>query len=163
MIERFEMNKYENIEFDRDFPNKEMLVWIDEDKLMQVLDNVISNAIKYSPEGGTIRFKAISTKKQLRVSISDEGLGMPANTVDKIFDRFYRVDKARTRELGGTGLGLAIAREIIDAHHGKIWAESKEGKGTTVLFTLPLMSQKRRGNYEHGNNEVRNIGYTDCS
>ena len=145
VIERFEMNKYEHIEFDRDFPDKEMLVWIDEDKLMQVLDNVISNAIKYSPEGGTIRFKAISTKKHLRVSISDEGLGMPANTVDKIFDRFYRVDKARTRELGGTGLGLAIAREIIDAHHGKIWAESKEGKGTTVLFTLPLMSQKRRG------------------
>ena len=69
-----------------------------------------------------------------------------ADTVDKIFDRFYRVDKSRAREMGGTGLGLAIAREMIEAHHGKIWAESKEGKGTSVHFTLPLMSQKRRGN-----------------
>ncbi|UOQ44797.1 cell wall metabolism sensor histidine kinase WalK [Halobacillus salinarum] len=145
VIDRFEMHKRENIEFKRELPDRKLYVWIDKDKLTQVVDNVISNAIKYSPEGGTIRFKATTNKKQLIISISDEGLGMPANTVDKIFDRFYRVDKSRTRELGGTGLGLAIAREIIDAHHGKIWAESQEGKGTTVLFTLPLMSQKRRG------------------
>ncbi|MCA0972288.1 cell wall metabolism sensor histidine kinase WalK [Halobacillus litoralis] len=143
VIERFEMNKDENIQFERSVPKRPIHVWMDEDKLTQVLDNVISNAIKYSPKGGTIRFSAHSTKKQLRVSIADEGLGMPPDQVDKIFDRFYRVDKSRTRELGGTGLGLAIAREMIDAHHGKIWAESEEGKGTTVHFTLPLMNQNR--------------------
>ncbi|RDY71358.1 cell wall metabolism sensor histidine kinase WalK, partial [Halobacillus trueperi] len=145
VIDRFEMNKNEKVEFVRNLSNKNMYVWMDKDKITQVLDNIISNAIKYSPEGGSIRFSAHSTKKQLRVSITDEGIGMPPDTVDKIFDRFYRVDKSRAREMGGTGLGLAIAREMIEAHHGKIWAESREGKGTTVHFTLPLMSQKRRG------------------
>ncbi|SFK10395.1 two-component system, OmpR family, sensor histidine kinase VicK [Halobacillus dabanensis] len=144
VIDRFEMNKDEKVDFVRNMTNKNMYVWMDKDKITQVLDNVISNAIKYSPEGGSIRFDAHSTKKQLRVSITDEGIGMPADTVDKIFDRFYRVDKSRAREMGGTGLGLAIAREMIEAHHGKIWAESREGKGTTVHFTLPLMNQKRR-------------------
>ncbi|MGP4069073.1 cell wall metabolism sensor histidine kinase WalK [Halobacillus sp. B29] len=146
IIDRFEMNKDENMTFERNLPKKNMYVWMDKDKLTQVLDNVISNAVKYSPEGGTIRFDAYSTRKQLRVSVTDQGIGMPADTVDKIFDRFYRVDKSRAREMGGTGLGLAIAREMIEAHHGKIWAESREGKGTSVHFTLPLMSQKRRGN-----------------
>lgn len=148
IIDRFEMNKDENMNFEQNLSKKSIYVWIDEDKITQVLDNVISNAVKYSPEGGTIRFSAHSTRKQLRISISDEGIGMPADTVDKIFERFYRVDKSRAREMGGTGLGLAIAREIIDAHHGKIWAESKEGRGTTVLFTLPLMNQKRGNNHE---------------
>ncbi|TGB01230.1 cell wall metabolism sensor histidine kinase WalK [Halobacillus salinus] len=143
VVDRFEMNKDENMTFERNIPKRPIYVWIDEDKITQVLDNVISNAIKYSPSGGTVRFSAHSTRKQLRVSISDEGIGMPPDTVDKIFDRFYRVDKSRTREMGGTGLGLAIAREMIDAHHGKIWAESEEGKGTSVLFTLPLMNQNR--------------------
>ncbi|WP_281974301.1 cell wall metabolism sensor histidine kinase WalK [Halobacillus litoralis] len=145
IVDRFEMNKDEKMNFIRSMSNKSMYVWMDKDKITQVLDNIISNAIKYSPEGGTIRFAAQSTKKQLRVSVTDEGIGMPADTVDKIFDRFYRVDKSRAREMGGTGLGLAIAREMIEAHHGKIWAESQEGKGTTVHFTLPLMNQKRRG------------------
>ena len=144
VIDRFEMNKDDKVDFIRNMTKKNMYVWMDKDKITQVLDNVISNAIKYSPEGGSIRFEAHSTKKQLRVSVTDEGIGMPADTVDKIFDRFYRVDKSRAREMGGTGLGLAIAREMIEAHHGKIWAESREGKGTTVHFTLPLMSQKRR-------------------
>lgn len=143
IVDRFEMNKDDKISFERSFPKRSIYVWIDEDKMTQVLDNIISNAIKYSPEGGTVRFSAHSTRKQLKVSIADEGIGMPSDTVDKIFDRFYRVDKSRTRDMGGTGLGLAIAREMIDAHHGKIWAESKEGEGTTVLFTLPLMNQNR--------------------
>jgi two-component system sensor histidine kinase VicK len=145
IIDRFEMNKDEKMTFERNLVNRKMYVWMDKDKITQVLDNVISNAIKYSPEGGTVSFDAHSTKKQLIVSVTDEGIGMPPDTVDKIFDRFYRVDKSRAREMGGTGLGLAIAREMIEAHHGKIWARSQEGKGTTVYFTLPLMSQKRRG------------------
>ena len=77
IIDRFEMNKDENMEFERNLPKKNMYVWMDKDKLTQVLDNVISNAVKYSPEGGTIRFDAYSTRKQLRVSVTDEGIGMP--------------------------------------------------------------------------------------
>jgi two-component system sensor histidine kinase VicK len=75
------------------------------------------------------------------VSIKDQGMGIPKSNLAKIFERFYRVDKARTRKLGGTGLGLAIAKEIIEAHEGRIWADSQEGKGTTIYFTLPIESE----------------------
>ncbi|MFG6113642.1 cell wall metabolism sensor histidine kinase WalK [Halobacillus sp. MO56] len=146
IIDRFEMNKEEGITFERNLPKETVYVWMDKDKITQVMDNIISNAIKYSPEGGTIRFRTQKFHNKLQISVSDEGMGIPAEKVDKIFDRFYRVDKARTRKLGGTGLGLAIAREMIEAHHGQIWAESKENKGTTVHFTLPLVKKKRRGN-----------------
>ncbi|MFC7061088.1 cell wall metabolism sensor histidine kinase WalK [Halobacillus seohaensis] len=146
VIDRFEMSRNEKNTFSRELANQNFFVWIDKDKITQVLDNIISNAIKYSPEGGTITFKAETLKKQLLVSVSDQGMGIPTETVDKIFDRFYRVDKARSREIGGTGLGLAIAREIIESHHGQIWANSQEGKGTTIFFTLPLINQKRRKN-----------------
>ncbi|MFC4558455.1 cell wall metabolism sensor histidine kinase WalK [Virgibacillus kekensis] len=144
IIDRFSMNISEKITFKRNLPSEKFIVWVNKDKLTQVLDNVISNAIKYSPEGGTIRFGAQKQKNQLLVSIEDQGMGISQDKVEKIFERFYRADKARTRKLGGTGLGLAIAKEIIEAHDGRIWAKSKEGKGTTVLFTLPLMNQKRR-------------------
>ncbi|WP_053217748.1 cell wall metabolism sensor histidine kinase WalK [Virgibacillus senegalensis] len=143
IIDRFEMNKAEDIILDRRLPNKELFVWMDKDKMTQVVDNIISNAIKYSPDGGRITFRVDSNRNRLRVSIIDQGMGIAQEKVDKIFDRFYRADKARSRNLGGTGLGLAIAKEIIEAHHGHIWAESKEGKGTTVHFTLPLI--KRSG------------------
>lgn len=145
VIDRFEMNVSDKIELQRDLPNEKLYVWIDKDKMNQVLDNLISNAIKYSPEGGTIRFKAARQKGQLLITVSDQGPGIPNDKVDKVFDRFYRADKARSRKLGGTGLGLAIAKEIVESHHGSIWAKSKEGKGTTVLFTLPLVNKKRRG------------------
>ncbi|MFD1019440.1 cell wall metabolism sensor histidine kinase WalK [Thalassobacillus hwangdonensis] len=143
IIDRFEMNKVEHIAFERLIPDERVFVWMDQDKITQVLDNIISNAIKYSPEGGTIRFHTEKRRNKLEISVSDEGMGIPTEKVDKIFERFYRVDRARTRKLGGTGLGLAIAREMIEAHHGEIWAKSKEGKGTTVFFTLPLMKKRR--------------------
>ncbi|MFD1040289.1 cell wall metabolism sensor histidine kinase WalK [Virgibacillus byunsanensis] len=144
IIDRFEMNVTEKITLKRELSSGKYNVWLDPDKMTQVLDNIISNAIKYSPNGGTIRFKVEREKYSLLVSVQDEGLGISYDKVHKIFERFYRADKARTRKLGGTGLGLAIAKELVEAHHGKIWAESKEGKGTTILFTLPLMNQKRR-------------------
>ncbi|WP_226038503.1 cell wall metabolism sensor histidine kinase WalK [Aquibacillus saliphilus] len=145
IIDRFEMNKSEDIILDRKLPKENVFIWVDKDKITQVVDNIISNAIKYSPEGGTIKFKAVKDKQKIVVSITDQGVGIAREKVDKIFDRFYRADKARSRDIGGTGLGLAIAKEMIAAHHGRIWAESKEGKGTTVLFTLPLI-KKKRGN-----------------
>ncbi|MFZ3577701.1 cell wall metabolism sensor histidine kinase WalK [Virgibacillus sp. DJP39] len=144
IIDRFDMNVAEKLKLKRDLPNGQHYVYLDKDKMTQVLDNIISNAIKYSPDGGVIRFKVEKQKYQLLISIQDVGPGIAYEKLDKIFERFYRADKARNRKLGGTGLGLAIAKELVEAHHGKIWAKSKEGKGTTILFTLPLMNQKRR-------------------
>lgn len=129
-----ETKKYEII---RDYPITPIWVEIDTDKLTQVIDNIMNNAIKYSPDGGTITVSVRTTDVQLILSISDEGLGIPKQDLPKIFDRFYRVDKARSRAQGGTGLGLAIAKEIIKQHHGFIWAKSEYGKGSTFTIVLP--------------------------
>lgn len=145
IIDRFDMNlKDAEIVLNRDIPNETTYVWIDKDKMTQVLDNIISNAVKYSPDGGMINFKLEKSRRQIIVSIEDNGIGIAYDKLDKIFDRFYRADKARTREMGGTGLGLAITQEIVEAHYGKIWVDSKEGKGTTIYFSLPLMNEMRR-------------------
>ncbi|MCM3317558.1 cell wall metabolism sensor histidine kinase WalK [Rummeliibacillus stabekisii] len=137
IIDRFEMAKSKNVEFIRLLPSVSYYVEIDTDKITQVIDNIISNALKYSPDGGNIRFGMKANDGILTVMISDDGMGIPKDNVDRIFDRFYRVDRARARSMGGTGLGLAISREMIVAHGGKIWAESEEGVGTTIFFTLP--------------------------
>lgn len=137
IIDRFEMAKEKNVHFSRDYLNELILVEIDQDKITQVLDNIISNALKYSPSGGTITVKLVVFHDSLEVKISDQGVGIPKQNLHRIFDRFYRVDKARARHIGGTGLGLAIAKEMVEAHNGHIWATSIEGKGTTIHFTLP--------------------------
>ncbi|KON83268.1 histidine kinase [Rossellomorea marisflavi] len=137
IIDRFEMSKNQDVRFVRILPDQALFVEIDQDKITQVLDNIISNALKYSPEGGTITFIVEEKNGFIEISISDQGLGIPKDNLGKIFERFYRVDKARTRQMGGTGLGLAIAKEMITAHGGDIWADSVEGKGTTITFTLP--------------------------
>ena len=126
--------KYEII---RDYPINSIWVEIDTDKMTQVIDNIINNAIKYSPDGGKITVSMKTTETQMILSISDEGLGIPKKDLPKIFDRFYRVDKARSRAQGGSGLGLAIAKEIIKQHHGFIWAKSEYGKGSTFTIVLP--------------------------
>lgn len=137
IIDRFEMMKKETIMFKRHIPREPVIIEIDEDKVMQVLDNIISNANKYSPEGGRISFYLKKFEDEIEVSIADEGLGVPDEDLANVFDRFFRVDKARSREMGGTGLGLAIAREVIEAHGGRIWAERNKNKGTIIKFTLP--------------------------
>ena len=137
IIDRFEMSKSDKVTFQRLFTEASYYVEIDTDKVTQVIDNIISNAIKYSPDGGNVRFGFTVQGEMLKVMISDDGMGIPKENVGRIFDRFYRVDRARARSMGGTGLGLAIAREMIEAHGGKIWAESEEGQGTTIFFTLP--------------------------
>lgn len=143
VVDRFELNLKQDITITREIPKRDYRVWIDKDKIIQVLDNIISNAIKYSPEGGEIIVKVVEEKHQLLTKISDEGVGIPEEKLDKIFDRFYRADKARSRQLGGTGLGLAIAKDLIEAHDGEVWAESKVDEGTTITFRLPLMQKKR--------------------
>ncbi|MDQ0257590.1 two-component system sensor histidine kinase VicK [Evansella vedderi] len=139
IMERFEMStKNESITFKHKIPDRDMFVYGDRDKLTQLMDNILSNAVKYSPEGGTITCALKAEKDRVLVSIKDEGVGIPKENIPFVFDRFYRVDKARTRNLGGTGLGLAIAKEIVTAHGGSIWVSSDWGKGTTISFALPL-------------------------
>ena len=126
--------KYELV---RDYPINSVWIEIDTDKMTQVIDNILNNAIKYSPDGGKITVNMKTTDDQMILSISDQGLGIPKQDLPKIFDRFYRVDRARSRAQGGTGLGLAIAKEIIKQHKGFIWAKSEYGKGSTFTIVLP--------------------------
>lgn len=139
IINRFEMTEGKNATFVRDIPKAGIFVEIDPDKMTQVFDNVISNALKYSKGKKRVEFhvKQNLLFNRMTIQIKDNGIGIPLNKVDKIFDRFFRVDKARTRNMGGTGLGLAISKEIVEAHDGRIWANSKEGQGTSVYITLP--------------------------
>ncbi len=106
--------------------------------MTQVIDNIVNNAINYSPDGGVITVRLVKTANRVIISISDQGLGIPRKDINKIFDRFYRVDKARSRHQGGTGLGLAISKEVVESHKGRIWVESTEGKGSTFYISLPF-------------------------
>ena len=129
-----EEKKYELV---RDYPITSVWIEIDTDKMTQVIDNILNNAIKYSPDGGKITVTMKTTDDQMILSISDQGLGIPKQDLPRIFDRFYRVDRARSRAQGGTGLGLAIAKEIVKQHEGFIWAKSEYGKGSTFTIVLP--------------------------
>ena len=129
-----EEKKYELV---RDYPITSVWIEIDTDKMTQVIDNILNNAIKYSPDGGKIKVTMKTTDDQMILSISDQGLGIPKQDLPRIFDRFYRVDRARSRAQGGTGLGLSIAKEIIKQHNGFIWAKSEYGKGSTFTIVLP--------------------------
>ena len=136
-IKSQETNPGKSYEIIRDYPVNSIWVEIDTDKMTQVIDNILNNAIKYSPDGGKITVSMKTTDSQLIVSISDQGLGIPKKDLPLIFDRFYRVDKARSRAQGGTGLGLSIAKEIVKQHNGFIWAKSEYGKGSTFTIVLP--------------------------
>ncbi|MGX0561958.1 two-component system, OmpR family, sensor histidine kinase VicK [Staphylococcus schleiferi] len=138
IINRHEMAAKDTT-FVRDIPRETIFTEIDPDKMTQVFDNVITNAMKYSRGEKRVEFhvKQNTVHNRLTIRIKDNGIGIPINKVDKIFDRFFRVDKARTRKMGGTGLGLAISKEIVEAHQGRIWANSVEGQGTSIFITLP--------------------------
>ncbi|MDK6368979.1 cell wall metabolism sensor histidine kinase WalK [Aerococcus sp. UMB9870] len=123
----------------RELAGEEYFVEIDQDRMTQVIDNIINNAIKYSPDGGTITVRLMSTHNEVTLSVQDQGLGVPQKSIPHLFDRFYRVDKARSRAQGGTGLGLAIAKEVIEMHHGRIWVNSIENKGSTFFVSLPYV------------------------
>jgi len=118
-------------------------VVVDRDQMDQVLDNLVSNALKYTPEGGSIRMEGVKRDGLLSISVQDTGMGIPKKDLDRIFERFYRVDKARSRNMGGTGLGLSIAREIVKAHGGDIHLESEVDQGTRATFTLPMPGEGR--------------------
>ena len=143
ILNRFDMiianddkpEKYYTIK--REITNSQIWVELDTSKFTQVVDNIMNNAIKYSPDGGVITARMIDRKTEVVLSITDQGLGIPKKDLGHIFDRFFRVDKARSRAQGGTGLGLAISKEIIERFGGKIWVDSSEGKGSTFSISLP--------------------------
>lgn len=128
-------NKHYRIE--RRFTKQDLWVEVDTDRFTQVIDNLMNNAIKYSPDGGVITCSLYKTKHSVILSVRDQGLGIPRSSIPHIFDRFYRVDKARSRAQGGTGLGLAISKEVVEALGGKIWVESTENRGSTFYISLP--------------------------
>lgn len=150
ILNRFDMiiekddkpDKYYTIK--REFTENDVWVELDTDKFTQVVDNLVNNAIKYSPDGSEITVRLLETNNYAILSITDQGLGIPRKDIARIFDRFYRVDKARSRAQGGTGLGLAISKEVVTLLGGRIWVDSVEGKGSTFYISLPFE------NYEEG-------------
>ncbi|MCF7875694.1 cell wall metabolism sensor histidine kinase WalK [Candidatus Bipolaricaulota bacterium] len=126
----------ENIELNTE-SNGEILLNVDPDRIHQVLLNLLENAIVHSPEGGTIQLDTELTDNQVEISISDEGEGIPKEDLPHVFDRFYRVDRSRSRTTGGTGLGLTISKELVEAHEGKVEVRSEKGEGSTFTVTLP--------------------------
>ena len=113
-------------------------VWADADRLRQVLTNFLSNAVKFSPQGGDIRVGARREGEDIIAWVTDQGVGISPEDLQKLFTKFYRVDNKETRHVGGTGLGLAIVREILEAHKGRVWVESTAGVGSTFFFSLPI-------------------------
>ncbi|MDD6431826.1 MAG: cell wall metabolism sensor histidine kinase WalK [Lactobacillaceae bacterium] len=133
---------------ERHFTKKDLWVEIDTDKFTQVIDNIMNNAIKYSPDGGTITVRLLETHNHVIMSISDQGLGIPRKDLGRIFDRFFRVDKARSRKQGGTGLGLAISKEVINMLGGQIWVDSVEGHGSTFYISLPYVPYEEEDDWD---------------
>jgi two-component system sensor histidine kinase KdpD len=129
-----------------EWPADDPLVNADHKRIYQVIQNLLTNAVKYSPDGGCITLSGAVQHRELVVSVADQGLGMPAAELDRIFDRFHRIQSDVSRGIGGTGLGLAICKGLVEAHGGRIWAESNaESKGSTFRFTLPLSVDARGG------------------
>lgn len=124
----------------KDIPPRLARIRIDEAAIAQVLFNLVENAIKYNNAGGSVTISARETDRGVEVSVADTGIGIPQQDIPRIFERFYRVDKARSRDLGGTGLGLSIVKHIVHAHRGEVTVESELGRGSTFRFTLPLAS-----------------------
>lgn len=129
--------------FKTDLPGNLPKIEIDKDRIDQVIENLLSNAIKFSPKGGKIQVTLQKSNKDLKVTVSDTGLGISKKDLPHIFDRFYRGDNVSADAIGGVGLGLAVAKYIIESHKGKIWVESEPGKGSTFSFTLPIKASKR--------------------
>lgn len=133
---------------ERYFTDKDLWVEIDTDKFTQVIDNIMNNAIKYSPDGGVITTRLLETHNHVILSISDQGLGIPRKDLGRIFDRFFRVDKARSRKQGGTGLGLVISKEVINLLGGQIWVDSIEGQGSTFYISLPYVPYEEEDDWD---------------
>ncbi|HWC61054.1 MAG TPA: ATP-binding protein, partial [Verrucomicrobiae bacterium] len=128
------------VELKNDVP--ELTARADSDRLQQVLSNLIGNAIKYGRAGGHVGVSGhLLNGNAIELCVKDDGPGIPAEALERVFERFYRVDKARSREQGGTGLGLSIVKHIVQSHGGKVWARSELGSGASFYFTLPAKQE----------------------
>jgi two-component system phosphate regulon sensor histidine kinase PhoR len=114
----------------------------DPEAVHQIITNLLDNAIKYTARGGSVKVSAVPTSEGMKVSVRDTGIGIPNEDQPRLFERFYRVDKARSREMGGTGLGLAIVKHLVLAHNGRVWVESEPGKGSTFSFIIPERTEE---------------------
>jgi signal transduction histidine kinase len=123
--------------FQLDLPEATVQIRADEEKIVQVMENILSNAIKFYPAGGTVTVRGERTENCYQVTVTDHGIGMTPDQASRVFDKFYRADSSDTA-VEGTGLGMSIVKAIIEAHDGRVWVESAAGIGTTVCFTLPL-------------------------
>ena len=128
--------------FTSQIPPGEHIVTADRGKLKRVLDNLVSNAVKYGRPGGAIALTAEEYEKGLVIQVSDNGKGISPQALGHVFDSFFRADTARTSSVPGSGLGLAICRSIVESHHGKIWLTSEEGEGTRAFLYLPLHKEE---------------------
>ena len=131
-------------DFEVNIPGDLARIEADKDKIDQVVENLISNAVKFSPQGGKITVSVEQAEGEVKISVVDNGTGIPKEDLPRVFERFYRVENASTHGMGGAGLGLAIAKYIVKSHGGKIWAESEVGKGSTLSFTLPITAANRK-------------------
>lgn len=129
--------KNKNIRIETEIHDQARELLANPDMMEQVLINLLENAVKYSYDGGVVRVEIGSHERGAMIRITDKGIGIPAGSLTRVFERFYRVDKARSRKIGGTGLGLSIVKHIVDRHRGQVQVESEEGKGTTFTITLP--------------------------
>jgi signal transduction histidine kinase len=128
-----------------DFPSEPLVAPMDVRRVEQVLRNLLHNATKYSPDGGTITVQGRGDKEQILVWVSDQGMGIPPQDLERVFERFYRIDNEITQTTRGAGLGLSVCKGIVEAHGGRIWAESVLGKGSTFYFALPLTADEMIG------------------
>ncbi|MDD5311181.1 MAG: ATP-binding protein [Candidatus Omnitrophica bacterium] len=135
VLEKSARDKSIKVEFN--IPEGLPKVMADENRLSQVFLNLLDNAIKYTPEGGSVKISVFPQDKYLQVDVTDTGVGIPESDLPRVFERFYRVDKARSRQLGGTGLGLSIVKHIVQSHGGQVWVKSEPGRGSTFSFTIP--------------------------
>ncbi|RLC10359.1 MAG: PAS domain-containing sensor histidine kinase, partial [Deltaproteobacteria bacterium] len=126
-----------------DAPEK-VLLMADKDQIGEGLVNLLDNAVKYTPKGGSVTVSVTDAADEVLVTVKDTGIGIPKEDQGRIFERFYRVDKNRSRHMGGTGLGLSIVKHIILAHGGRIWVESKLGKGSAFTFSLPKRKHENK-------------------
>jgi two-component system phosphate regulon sensor histidine kinase PhoR len=124
-------------------PNEGLEVWCDEEAFLQILDNLLDNAVRYTPGGGKIEVNWGRGKDFVIIEVRDNGVGIPEADLPRIFERFYRVDKARSKQLGGTGLGLSIVKHLVQAMNGTITATSEVGKGTSFTLQLPVYKQQQ--------------------
>jgi len=125
-----------------DFPPEFPSILADPEKIGEVLTNLGENAVKFSPQGGTIIIKGETSGNEVSVTVADEGIGVPLQDQERIFERFYRVEASLTRPTQGIGLGLYICKSLVEAHGGRIWVESEPGKGSRFTFTLPVGEQR---------------------